>query len=50
MVGKSTILKLSNLDSICKAIYELAVYTFKLSTQQAEAGRSLSLRPAWSTE
>ena len=26
------------------------VHTFNSSTQEAEAGRSLSLRPAWSTE
>jgi hypothetical protein len=27
-----------------------AVYTFSFSPQEAQAGRSLSLRPAWSTE
>ena len=28
----------------------MVVHTFNLSTWKAEAGRSLSLRPAWSTE
>ena len=28
----------------------VVVLTFNLSTQEAEAGKSLSLRPTWSTE
>jgi hypothetical protein len=28
----------------------VVVHIFNLSTQEAEAGQSLSLRPAWSTE
>jgi hypothetical protein len=30
--------------------WEVVVHTFNPSTQEAEAGRSLSSRPAWSTE